>query len=156
MLAYSRVTPQVYVGPQYNQRGKKLLESEGVNADVNLRIEYDDAAHGLALEHYCHLPTVDDDGPSPEHFQKGVDFIDGVVRNGGKVYIHCKAGVGRAPTMAAAYFISTGMTATEALALIKETRPFITPTRPQIEALQRYETYVKGNGRTNESSGVFP
>ena len=26
---------------------------------VNMRVEYDDAAHGLALARYCHLPTVD-------------------------------------------------------------------------------------------------
>ena len=119
LLRYSRVTPQIYVGPQYNKLGKRILQREGITGDVNMRVEFDDAAHGLALEQYCHLPTVDDAAPAVDHLQKGVDFIAGVVQGGGKVYIHCKAGVGRAPTMAAAYFLSQGMTLDEVIALIK-------------------------------------
>lgn len=138
-LAYnSRITPQIWVGPQFNARGKRALEQQGVNGSVNLRVEYDDAAHDLALAHYCYLPTIDDDCPSPEHFQKGVDFIRSVVQEGGQVYIHCKAGVGRAPTMAAAWFVAEGMTVDEAIDLIKRTRPFIAITPPQLEALHRY------------------
>lgn len=143
-MAYnSRVTPQIWVGPQFNRRGKEYLAAQGVNGCVNLRVEFDDAAHGLALQHYCYLPTVDDDCPSPEHFQKGVDFIREVVQSGGQVYIHCKAGVGRAPTLAAAYFVAEGMSVEEAVALIKRTRPFITITPPQLEALHRYAEAVK-------------
>lgn len=134
----SRITPHIWVGPQFNARGKRFLERQGVNASVNLRVEFDDAANHLALAHYCYLPTVDDDCPSPEHFQRGVDFIRSIVQEGGQVYIHCKAGVGRAPTMAAAWFLAEGKTVDEAIALIKRTRPFITITPPQMEALHRY------------------
>jgi protein-tyrosine phosphatase len=138
-LAYnSRVTPQIWVGPQFNRHGKRYLASRGVTGSVNLRVEYDDAAYDLAFDNYCYLPTVDDDCPSPEHFQKGVDFIRSVVWEGGQVYIHCKAGVGRAPTMAAAYLIAEGMTVEEAIALIQRTRPFIAITPPQMESLHRY------------------
>ena len=139
LARFSRITPQVWVGPQYRRWGKRALERQGLTADVNLRIEYDDAAHGLALANYCHLPTVDDAAIAPEHFDKGADFIRDQVAQGGKVYIHCKAGVGRAPTMAAAYFIAEGMTTDEAIALIKQTRPFITITAPQMAALRVYE-----------------
>jgi hypothetical protein len=142
-MAYnSQVTPQIWVGPQFNRRGREYLEARGVNGCVNLRVEYDDAANGLALPNYCYLPTVDDECPSPEHLQKGVDFIRGVVKEGGQVYIHCKAGVGRAPTMAAAYFVAQGMTVDEAIALIKKRRPFIAPTPPQLEALHAYAAAI--------------
>jgi protein tyrosine phosphatase (PTP) superfamily phosphohydrolase (DUF442 family) len=142
MLRYSRVTPQLYVGPQFNARGKRHLEQAGITAVVNLRTEFDDAVHGLAFSEYCYLPTVDDDSPSIKHFQKGVDFIHAVVEEGGKVYIHCKAGVGRAPTMAAAYLIARGYSLDDALALIERPRPFIAITPPQMEALRRYEAEV--------------
>jgi dual specificity MAP kinase phosphatase len=138
LFAYSRITPQLYVGPQYGRRGRQALQEEGITGVVNMRVEYDDAAHGLALERYCHLPTVDDDSPSAEHLQKGVDFITGVVAEGGKVYIHCKGGIGRAPTMAAAYLVSQGMGLDDALATIKQARPFIHITSPQMAALRRY------------------
>jgi protein tyrosine phosphatase (PTP) superfamily phosphohydrolase (DUF442 family) len=139
MLRYSRITPQLYVGPQFNARGKRHLEADGITAVVNLRTEFDDAAHGLAFPKYCYLPTIDDDSPSVEHLQKGVDFIHAEIEAGGKVYIHCKAGVGRAPTMAAAYLIAHGDSLDDALALIERTRPFIAITPPQMEALRRYE-----------------
>ena len=104
-----------------------------------MRVEFDDDEHGLALENYCHLPTVDDTPPSMEHLQKGIAFISDAVSGGGKVYIHCSAGVGRAPTMAAAYLLSKGHTLDEAIAMIKQVRPFINIMTPQMELLQQIE-----------------
>jgi len=139
MLQYGMVTPQLYVGAQFNARGKRVLEMQGFNACVNMRIEKDDAAHGLALARYLHLPTIDDDAPSVEHLDQGVAFIREIIAQQGKVYIHCGAGVGRAPTMAAAYLISEGHTLESALALIRAARPFITITPPQMARLEEWE-----------------
>jgi len=139
LLRFSEITPQIAVGPQYGRRGKRHLEAQGYTAGVNLRTEFDDAAHGLALAAYCHLPTVDDDAISLEHLEQGVAFIRDVVERGGKVYIHCAGGVGRAPTMAAAYFIDQGMALDEALALIRRTRPFINVMPPQMARLREFE-----------------
>lgn len=139
LLRFSEITPQIAVGPQYGRRGKRHLEAQGYTGDVNLRVEFDDAAHGLALDEYCHLPTIDDDAISLDHLEQGVAFIRRVVENGGKVYIHCAGGVGRAPTMAAAYFIAQGMTLDEALALIRRTRPFINIMPPQMARLREFE-----------------
>ncbi len=139
IMKYCQITPQIFIGSQYNQFGKRKLESLGINGDVNLRIEFDDAAHNLALEHYCHLPTIDDHPPTFEHFRQGSDFIRQIVADGGKVYIHCAGGIGRAPTMATAYFISQGYTLPEAIALIKKSRPFIKIMPPQMEQLKQFE-----------------
>lgn len=139
MMQYSQITPQIFVGPQYRQAGKRHLQALGIDADVNMRIEFDDAAHGLALSDYCYLPTIDDHAPTLEHLHRGVAFIQRIVAEGGKVYIHCAGGVGRAPTMAAAYFISEGMTLSEALALIRKSRPFIKITPPQMAQLKKFE-----------------
>jgi dual specificity MAP kinase phosphatase len=138
-LRFSRVTPQLYVGPQYRRWGRNALLRKGIDSDVNMRIEFDDAAHGLDLTHYCYLPTVDDDPISTEYFEKGIAFIRERIAAGGKVYIHCTAGVGRAPSMAAAYLMAEGQTLDEALAIIREARPFIKPTPVQMEALKAFE-----------------
>jgi hypothetical protein len=138
-LKYCQITPQIYIGAQHGRRGKRLLEREGITGDVNMRIEYDDAEHGVALEHYCYLPTVDDAEPTLDHLEEGAAFIDRLVRAGELVYIHCAGGLGRAPTMAAAYFISQGMRFDDALALIRERRPFINPQPCQIEQLEHFE-----------------
>ena len=145
MLTYSRVTPSLYVGPQHRRSGKRALLQAGITHIVNMRSEFDDAAHGLTLsatathKSYCHLPTTDDHAPSPARLNEGIAFIDSAIADGGKVYIHCSAGVGRAPTMAAAYLISRGHSIDDALALIRTARPFIRLTPNQMTVLGALE-----------------
>ena len=105
--------------------------------------EYDDAEHGLAFAKYLHLPTIDDDAPTLEHLAEGAEFIRDEIEGGGTVYIHCAGGIGRAPTMAAAYLISIGKTLDEALAMIRKPRPFVLLTDIQIEQLRAYEASVR-------------
>ena len=143
IIRYSEVTPQLFIGPQINKAGRRKLESVGIHNSVNLRVEHDDVASGVALANHLHLPTVDDAAISLDHIGKGIDFIREAVEAGGKVYIHCAGGVGRAPTMAAAYLISTGKTVDEALQLIIEARPFIRPMAPQVEQLKEFESVLR-------------
>ncbi len=142
-IRYTRMTPQIYVGPQYRARGMAKLANEGIRAGLNLRVEFDDAAYGLAMPHYCHLPTVDDTPPTLEHLYRGIEFIDQAVKAGEKVYIHCAGGIGRAPTMAAAYFISQGDDLVGALRRIQAVRPFIRIMPSQMEQLEKLEIQLK-------------
>jgi len=138
VLRYCPVIPQLYVGGQMNARGWRWLAARGLSADLNLRSEFDDAAHGIRPETYLWLPTPDDHAPSLDQLCRGVAFIRQAVQAGGKVYVHCAGGVGRAPTMAAAYLVSTGLSPAQAWALIRETRPFIKPTPPQLAVVERF------------------
>lgn len=137
-LAYSQITPQLMVGGQHYRHGLRELAQRGVTAVVNMRGEHDDRLGGVALEHYLHLPTKDGHPPSLEHLRLGVEFIRTHIDAGGKVYIHCWEGVGRAPTMAAAYLASTGMTPEAAWETIRAARPFIRPHPHQIAQVIRF------------------
>src|SRR5690606_34572834 len=134
----SEVTPQLFVGGQHSKRGLRRLRQRGVTAIVNMRRESDDQAKGIALERYLHLPTVDNTPPTIEHLRDGARFIGDEIARGGKVYVHCWEGVGRAPTMAAAYLVSTGMTTAEAWTTIRAARPFIRPTPFQVAQLEAF------------------
>src|SRR5690606_26126006 len=90
-----------------------------------------------------HLPTVDNEAPSLIHLEQGVDFIREYVQKGEGVYIHCWEGLGRGPTMAAAYLVSTGLTPDEAWGKIRETRPFIRPTEVQQKQLEAFVAHYK-------------
>lgn len=145
---FSRVTPHLHVGGQFTRRGWELLYERGVTAAVNLRGEYDTRAAGYAPPQYCYLPTVDNHAPTLEHLKKGVEFIRAEIERGGQVYVHCWEGVGRGPTMAAAYLVSTGLTPSEAWARIKAARPFIRPSVPQLQQIDRLaEQYRSGDTR---------
>ena len=144
MLQYSRVTDTLFVGPQFRRNGKTALVRAGITHIVNMRSEFDDAEHGLTIGndsqvHYCYLPTVDDDPIAESHIVRGIEFIDNAIGRDGKVYIHCSAGVGRAPSMAAAYLVSKGLRVEDALGKIRRVRPFIRPTPRQILALKEFE-----------------
>ena len=134
----SQITPRLYVGGQHRRRGWGRMRRWGVTAVVNMRIEYDDVQAGVASDRHLHLPVEDDAAPTLEQLRSGSEFIAQEIERGGVVYVHCGSGIGRAPTMAAAYLITTGLTADEALARIRAKRPFIRPTRPQLEQLDRF------------------
>jgi hypothetical protein len=137
---FSQVTNNLFLGGQYQRRSWARLRSRGITSVVNMRGEYDESKQGFAPEYYCHLPTVDNHAPTLAHLRQGVDFIRQELDAGRKVYIHCWEGVGRAPTMTAAYLVSTGMKPSEAWAKIKTTRPFIRPSSAQIQQVDLFAT----------------
>jgi hypothetical protein len=147
--AVSQITPQLHVGGQYRRRGWPRLAARGVTAVVNLRIEYDDGEAGIAPDRYLYLPTVDDHPPSLEHLRRGVAFMAVEIEGGGGVFVHCGSGVGRAPTMAAAYLVSTGKTVDEAWKEIQEKRPFVRPRAEQVAQVARFAagTQTNADGR---------
>jgi dual specificity MAP kinase phosphatase len=128
----------VYVGPQIGRWGQQRLWRLGIRASVNLRVEFDDVIAGVAFPEHLRLPTVDNEAPTLEHLAAGVAFIERVVAAGGRVYVHCQSGVGRAPTLAVAYLVSTGCELAEALSCMQRVRPFVALTPPQQVQLARF------------------
>lgn len=141
-LRYSRVTPHLYIGPQFGRRGKSALEKAGISASVSMRAEFNDAKYGLAMPEYTYLPTIDNTAPSIEHLVEGVEFIRTTIENEGSVYVHCGSGVGRAPTMVVAYLLATGLSMEEAIHKVKVVRPFIRILPDQMERLHEFEIYL--------------
>ncbi len=152
----SQITPQLYVGGQYWRRGWPRLVSQGVTAVVNTRIEFDDNDAGIAPPHYLYLPTVDDEPPTLEQLRAGVAFIREEIAQGGGVYVHCGAGVGRAATMVAAHLVSTGLTPDQAWAHIRAVRPFIRPKPTQVAQVERFAGYDPSPNPSPKRGGELP
>ncbi len=134
----SRIQPLLYVGGQHRRQGLPQMRTWGIKAVVNMRAEADDAARGLALEHYLWLPVTDDHDPTFDQLLQGARFIQEQTAAGNGVYIHCASGVGRAPTMAAAYLVMSGMDSETAWKTVLHGRPFIRPTPPQLEVIEDF------------------
>ena len=139
----SQITPEIFVGPLIDAIGMDELEALGIRYCINMQAEFDDRTYGLALENYLYLPTIDEEAPSLDQLGRGVEFIQNAVDEGGKVYIHCMGGLGRSPTMAAAYFISKGLTFDEAMELLVRGRPIIGLSPYQINQLNTFEADYK-------------
>jgi len=98
-----------------------ILHSLGVRAVVNLTTEYAGPTkqyRQLQLEQ-LHLPTVDHREPSLSDLVRAVEFIQEHRLRGHRVYVHCKAGHGRAAAVALAWLCySRGQTSAEELAAL--------------------------------------
>jgi protein tyrosine phosphatase (PTP) superfamily phosphohydrolase (DUF442 family) len=150
----SQITPQLHVGGQYRRRGWRRLARRGITGVVNLRIEFDDNDAGIAPPRYLYLPTVDDAPPTLDQLRQASEFIADEVQRGGAVYVHCRAGVGRAATAAAAYLVSAGLTVEEAWACIQQVRPFIRPKPAQIEQVARFAAQCQGQPHPNSGDNA--
>jgi protein-tyrosine phosphatase len=101
----------------------------GVTHIIDMQVEFDDTP--LAKPHGIQVlwnPTDDDFQPKPPHvFRRGIDFALGALDggNGNKLYIHCAAGVHRAPMMTLALLRVLGYSLDGAIELIGERRPVV-------------------------------
>ncbi len=135
----SEVKPQLFVGGQHSSRGYAEMRQRGISAIINMRERrFSDVAAGIAGQSHLQLATVDNTPPTVADLLRGAAFARAEIARGGKVYIHCGVGVGRAPTMAAAYLITTGLSPRAALQAIKQARPFVHLTAAQRVALDEF------------------
>jgi atypical dual specificity phosphatase len=83
---------------------------------------------------YLHLPVMYLRSPSPEQIQAFVTAVRAELAAGGKVAVHCVGGLGRTGTVIACYLVEQGMTAQEAMTLVRRARP------GSIESLEQENT----------------
>lgn len=138
---YSRINNNIYIGT--NQccqiHFKKILLKKGINADISLEKERID--YPLGIDYFLWLPVKDHSAPTQKQLELGSKAIKDLVSKRMKVYVHCKRGHGRSPTLVIAYFISEGMKYYDAAKLVREKRA-IHLTKLQINALRKFEKNV--------------
>lgn len=149
-LRHSQITANLFLGGQYNLAGLKKLHKMGITAIVNMRIHSIYEAARYEGFKYLHLPTIDNTPPLLDDLIKGAEFAHKEIKNGGKVYIHCRQGLGRGPTMAIAYLLKLGETYEDAFATVKKVRTFINPRPEQIKRLKELEVYFKKNNEISK------
>jgi atypical dual specificity phosphatase len=78
---------------------------------------------------YLHLPLHDRDNfEIREYLDNSVDYIDDVIKQGGKVYVHCFAGISRSVTIVIYYLMKHHkMRFSDAFELVKKKRPIACP-----------------------------
>jgi len=113
----------------------------GVTHIIDMQIEFDDTE--LAEPHAIEVlwnPIDDDFQPKPaEIFQAGVDFAtEALSREDTRLFIHCAAGVHRAPMMTLAVLCSMGWTTEAALELIERERPVVDFADVYVRSVERF------------------
>ncbi len=139
----SEITPELLIG-EYPRRDDVawLKESFEITAVHNLQDDLDLRVNGLNIEELRHeyeahamklVRTPIPDGSADamgERLKVALDDLNSLISAGQRVYLHCNAGLNRAPTLAIAYLRGFGgMSLDEALAHVKKRRacgPFMT------------------------------
>src|SRR5258708_23024049 len=128
-------------GGIWNARNMEELAQSGVTQVLNMQIEFDDRP--LAEPHGIRVlwnPTDDDFTPkSPELLKRGVDFaLEALDDPEARLYIHCAAGVHRAPMMTLAVLCAMEWEIEAAMVLIETRRPGVDFADVYVESVRRF------------------
>jgi len=136
LLDYNYITDGLYIGTNQccQTHFEETLLNEGIEADISLEEDKVDQPFGVGF--YLWLPVKDKNPPTPDQFQFGVFSLEKFAAMKKKVYIHCRLGHGRGPTLVAAYLIKQGKGVEEAIEFIRSKRPSIHLEKSQINALR--------------------
>lgn len=142
-MEFSQITPMLYVGSRFAPGDWHIMAALGVTVDINLMVESADRFPGSAPEVYLWLPTADWFGPSVHTMQTGAAFINLMIEQDRRVYVHCSEGVGRSPMLVAAYFVYTGTPPDDALAYVQSRHDRTKPNQNQVDTLHQFAESLK-------------
>jgi atypical dual specificity phosphatase len=120
----------------------------GITGVINMCDEYAGPLHEYQQQsiEQLHLPTVDFHPPTLEMIERGVNFIQQHMDNGGGVYVHCKAGRARSATVVLCYLVAhKQMTPAAAQQYLLEKRPHINPLIHERKVVQDFVSKLKEN-----------
>lgn len=138
---WDRVDPNCVLGAVPLGSDPVRLKELGITGVVNMCEEYAGPVaqyESLGIEQLW-LPTTDFQHPTAEMVQQGADFIERHKRQGGQVYVHCKAGRARSATIVLWWLVKYGgMTPQSAQEQLLAVRKHVNPhvfQRPVILSL---------------------
>jgi len=142
-VLYSRVTPSLLLGGELGPRDWPALAGENVSVVVNLQLEQQDSfAPHEKIDGYLWLPAPDGRAPSLDQLWQGVSFIQASVTAGKGVFVHCKAGQGRAPLLCACYLIAEGLAPLDAIKQVQRARPSTMLSPEQSARLREFAAFA--------------
>jgi len=136
------VTARIALGGGiWTARNMAEVARAGVTHILDMQIEFDDTSlaepHGISV---LWNPTDDDyQSKPPEIFERGVGFaLEALDEEGSKLFVHCAAGVHRAPMMTLAILGVLGWDLGEAIAVIEVRRPVVDFADVYVSSVKRY------------------
>jgi atypical dual specificity phosphatase len=141
--AFDWLVPQqlaACVNPSVAEQAAVELESGRVRLLINLHERPDppEMLRRLNAEP-LHLPVSDSNPPTQDQLERGVAAIGEALGRGERVAVHCGAGLGRTGTLLAAYLVSQGHGAEDAIARVRAARPGSVETLEQEAAVHEFE-----------------
>lgn len=137
------ISENIFIGPapSINKNIVKKLIANKIENIIDLReeseINTDKMSTGFKIRYF---PIKDDSAPSFQQFFKIVSEIDDIISKGEKVYIHCRLGRGRAPTIAIGYLVHKGIPLERACLYVLSKKLYAILSPDQIRFLYEVES----------------
>ena len=136
------LTERIAVGGGiWSTANMEVVARAGITHIIDMQIEFDDRP--LAVDYDIEVlwnPTDDDFTFKPAAlFRRGVEFAEAALqKDGTKLFIHCAAGVHRAPMMTLALLCSMGWSLNDAMELIEGRRPVADFADVYVESVEKF------------------
>ncbi|KAM5228211.1 dual specificity protein phosphatase 2 [Ctenodactylus gundi] len=136
------ILPYLYLGSCSHSSDLQGLQACGITAVLNVSATCPNHFEGLFR--YKSIPVEDNQMVEiSAWFQEAIGFIDSVKNSGGRVLVHCQAGISRSATICLAYLIqSHRVRLDEAFDFVKQRRGVISPNFSFMGQLLQFETQV--------------
>ncbi|XP_010218281.1 PREDICTED: dual specificity protein phosphatase 1-like, partial [Tinamus guttatus] len=136
------ILPFLYLGSAYHASRKDMLDALGITALINVSANCPN--HFEGHYQYKSIPVEDNHKADiSSWFNEAIDFIDSVKNDGGRVFVHCQAGISRSATICLAYLMRTNrVKLDEAFEFVKQRRSIISPNFSFMGQLLQFESQV--------------
>ncbi|XP_069725159.1 dual specificity protein phosphatase 1 isoform X1 [Phaenicophaeus curvirostris] len=136
------ILPFLYLGSAYHASRKDMLDALGITALINVSANCPN--HFEGHYRYKSIPVEDNHKADiSSWFNEAIDFIDSVKNDGGRVFVHCQAGISRSATICLAYLMRTNrVKLDEAFEFVKQRRSIISPNFSFMGQLLQFESQV--------------
>lgn len=136
------ILPYLFLGSCSHSSDLQGLQACGITAVLNVSASCPNHFEGLFR--YKSIPVEDNQMVEiSAWFQEAISFIDSVKNSGGRVLVHCQAGISRSATICLAYLIqSRRVRLDEAFDFVKQRRGVISPNFSFMGQLLQFETQV--------------
>lgn len=120
----SRITSRIYVGAFYAAQNLAFRNSCDITHILNCT---PDKHRDLDNFNITQI-SIDDGFEIPEEYVwQAINVIHNAVKNGGKILVHCHAGISRSSSLVCGYLAWMGMSWDEAVEFVRSKRPQIHP-----------------------------
>lgn len=147
------ILPFLYLGSAYHASRKDMLDMLGITALINVSSNCPNHFEDHYL--YKSIPVEDNHKANiSSWFNEAIEFIDSIRNNGGRVFVHCQAGISRSATICLAYLMRTNrVKLEEAFEFVKQRRSIISPNFSFMGQLLQFESQVLASSTCSSAAG---
>lgn len=143
-LQVAEIIPlSLYLGSQDVTQDVDILRMLGITHILSIGVPAQ-ALSQLPEMSYCFLPALDlpDEDIDPL-LQRALPVIDEAISRGGCIFVHCNAGISRAPTVVVAFLMAfKGFSFCDAMSLVNQKRPSSRPNPGFVKQLIALESKI--------------